>query len=49
MLIALFPTRYQGDPVWKQHLEAVLDPEGRHFHTDMSAMADYVQYSSSSA
>jgi hypothetical protein len=41
MLITLFPTRYQGDPMWKQHLEFVSDPEGPHFHAGMATMAEY--------
>jgi hypothetical protein len=45
MPIALFPTRYQGDPMWKQHLEAIFDPEGPHLHAGMVAMAEYTQYS----
>jgi hypothetical protein len=45
MLIALFPIRYQGNPVWQQHLEAVSEPEGPHFHAGMAAMAEYAQYS----
>jgi hypothetical protein len=45
MSIALFPTHYQGEPVWQQCLEVVSDPEGPHFHADMAAMAKYVQYS----
>jgi hypothetical protein len=45
MPIVLFPIRYRGDLVWQQCLEAVSDPEGPHFHTDMASMAEFVQYS----
>jgi hypothetical protein len=45
MPIALFPFRYQGDPVWQQHLEAVSDLEGPHFNKSMAAMAEYAQSS----
>jgi hypothetical protein len=41
MPITLFPTCYQGDPVWQQRLEAVSEPEGPHFHTSMAVMAEY--------
>jgi hypothetical protein len=44
MPIALFPIRNQEDPVWKQHLEAVSNPEGPHFHAGMAALAGYVQH-----
>jgi hypothetical protein len=43
MPIALFPIRNQEDPVWKQRLEAVSNPEGPHFHAGMAALAGYVQ------
>jgi hypothetical protein len=45
MPIALFLTRYQGDPVWQQRLEATSNPEGLLFHASMAAMAGYAQYS----
>jgi hypothetical protein len=45
MPIALFPTRYQRDPVWQQRLEAIFDPKCPHFHVGMVAMAEYAQYS----
>jgi hypothetical protein len=45
MPIALFPFRYQGDPMWQQCLEVVSDPEGPHFHIGMAAMVEYVQAS----
>jgi hypothetical protein len=38
MPIVLFPIRNQEDPVWKQHLEAVSNPEGPHFHAGMDAL-----------
>jgi hypothetical protein len=45
MPIAFFPIRNQGDPMWKQCLEAVFDLECPHFHTCMAAMVEYAQYS----
>jgi hypothetical protein len=44
MPIALFPICNQEDPVWKQRLEAVSNPEGPHFHTGMAALAGYAQH-----
>jgi hypothetical protein len=44
MSITLFPMRNQDDPVWKQRLEAVSNPEGTHFHTGMVALAGYTQH-----
>jgi hypothetical protein len=44
MPIALFPIRNQDDPVWKQRLEAVSNPEGPHFHAGMAALAGYAQH-----
>jgi hypothetical protein len=44
MPIALFPIRNQEDPVWKQHLEVVSNPEGPHFHAGMAALAGYAQH-----
>jgi hypothetical protein len=44
MPIALFPIRNQEDPVWKQCLEAVSNPEGPHFHAGMTALAGYTQH-----
>jgi hypothetical protein len=41
---ALFPICNQEDPVWKQCLEAVSNPEGPHFHAGMTALAGYVQH-----
>jgi hypothetical protein len=41
--ITLFPIRNQEDPVWKQRLEAVSNPEGPHFHAGMAALAGYAQ------
>jgi hypothetical protein len=43
MPIALFLIRKQEDPMWKQRLQAVTDPEGPHFHTGMAAMIEYAQ------
>jgi hypothetical protein len=44
MSIALFPVRYQGDPVWQQRLEAISDPKGPHFHAGLAATAEYARY-----
>jgi hypothetical protein len=44
MPIALFPIRNQADIVWKQHLEAMSNPEGPHFHSSMTALAEFVQH-----
>jgi hypothetical protein len=44
MLIALFLIRNEEDPVWKQRLEAVSNPEGPHFHAGMAALAGYAQH-----
>jgi hypothetical protein len=44
MPIALFPIHNQEDPVWKQRLEAVSNPEGPHFHAGMAALAGYAQH-----
>jgi hypothetical protein len=44
MPIALFPIHNQEDPVWKQCLEAMSNPEGPHFHTGMAALARYTQH-----
>jgi hypothetical protein len=45
MPITFFPVCYQGGPMWQQHLEAIFDPEGPHFHAGLAAMAEYAQYS----
>jgi hypothetical protein len=44
MSITLFPIRNQEDPVWKQRLEVVSNPEGPHFHAGMAALAGYMQH-----
>jgi hypothetical protein len=44
MPIVLFPIRNQEDPVWKQRLEAVSNPEGPHFHAGMAVLAGYAQH-----
>jgi hypothetical protein len=44
MPIALFSIRNQEDPVWKQRLEAVSNPEGPHFDAGMAALAGYTQH-----
>jgi hypothetical protein len=43
MPIILFLIRNQENPLWKQRLEAVSNPEGPHFHTGMVALAGYTQ------
>jgi hypothetical protein len=43
MPIVLFPICNQEDPVWKQCLEVVSNPEGPHFHAGMAALAGYAQ------
>jgi hypothetical protein len=44
MPIALFPICNQENPVWKQRLEAVPNPEGPHFHAGMAALVGYAQH-----
>jgi hypothetical protein len=44
MPIALFLIRNQEDPVWKQHLEAMSNPKGPHFHAGMAELAEYAQH-----
>jgi hypothetical protein len=44
MPIALFPIRNQEDPMWKQRLEAVSNPEGPHFHAGIAALVGYAQH-----
>jgi hypothetical protein len=42
--IALLPIQDQENPVWQQHLEAVSNLKGPHFHTGMTSLARYAQY-----
>jgi hypothetical protein len=44
MPIALFPIHNQEDPMWKQRLEAMSNPEGPHFHAGMVVLAGYAQH-----
>jgi hypothetical protein len=44
MPIALFLIHNQEDPVWKQCLEAMSNPEGPHFHAGMAVLAEYTQH-----
>jgi hypothetical protein len=44
MPITLIPIHNQEDPVWKQCLEVMSNPEGPHFHASMAALAEYAQY-----
>jgi hypothetical protein len=44
MPIALFLIREQEEPMWRQCLQDMTDPEGPHFHVGMAAMTKYVQY-----
>jgi hypothetical protein len=42
--IALLPIQDQENPVWQQHLEAMSNLKGPHFHTGMTSLARYAQY-----
>jgi hypothetical protein len=42
--IALLPIRDQENPIWQQHLEAVSNLNGPHFHVGMTSLARYAQY-----
>jgi hypothetical protein len=42
--IALLPIWNQENPIWQQHLEAVSDLKGPHFHAGMTSLARYIQY-----
>jgi hypothetical protein len=42
--ITLFLIHNQEDPMWKQCLEVVSNPEGPHFHAGMAALAGYAQH-----
>jgi hypothetical protein len=42
--IVLLLIQNQENPIWQQHLEAVSDLEGPHFHTGMILLARYTQY-----
>jgi hypothetical protein len=44
MPIALFLICNQEDPVWKQRLETVSNPEGPHFDAGMAALVGYAQH-----
>jgi hypothetical protein len=44
MQIMLFPIHEQEEPMWRQRLQDVTDPEDPHFHANMVAMTKYVQY-----
>jgi hypothetical protein len=44
MPIALFPIHEQEEPMWRQRLQDVTEPECPHFHAGMAAMTKYVQY-----
>jgi hypothetical protein len=39
--IALLPIQDQENPVWQQHLEAVSNLKGPHFHGGMTSLAKY--------
>jgi hypothetical protein len=41
---SLLPIWDQENPIWQQHLAAVSDLEGPHFHTGMTSLARYVQH-----
>jgi hypothetical protein len=42
--IVLLPIWNQKNLVWQQHLEAVFNLKGPHFHTRMTSLAKYMQY-----
>jgi hypothetical protein len=42
--ITLLPIRNEENPRWQQHLVAVSNLEGPHFHVGMTLMARYAQY-----
>jgi hypothetical protein len=44
MPIALFMIREQEEPMWRQCLQDVTNPESPHLHADMAAMTKYAQY-----
>jgi hypothetical protein len=44
MPIELFQNCNQEDPTWKQHLEAMSDSKGPHFHASMAVLAEYAQH-----
>jgi hypothetical protein len=44
LLITLLPIRNQVNSVWQQHLEAMSNLKGPHFHARMTALARYTQY-----
>jgi hypothetical protein len=44
MPIVLFLIREQEEPMWRQRLQNVTDPEGPHSHAGMAAMMKYVHY-----
>jgi hypothetical protein len=39
--IAMFLIREQEEPMWRQRLQDVTNPEGPHFHAGMAAMTKY--------
>jgi hypothetical protein len=43
MPITLFLIHKYEDPMWKQRLQAMTDPEGPHFHASMAGMTEYTQ------
>jgi hypothetical protein len=44
MPIALFPICNQEDPMWKQRLEVMSNPEGPHFYAGMAALVGYTYH-----
>jgi hypothetical protein len=44
MPIVLFLISEQEEPMWRQRLQDMTDPEGPHFHTGMTVMTKYAQY-----
>jgi hypothetical protein len=44
LTITLLPIRNLENPVWQQHLEALSNLKGTHFHVGMTSLARYMQY-----
>jgi hypothetical protein len=42
--ITLLPIQNQENPIWQQHLEAVSNLKGPHFHARMTSLARYTQH-----
>jgi hypothetical protein len=44
MPIVLFPIHEQEEPMWRQCLQDMTDPQGPHFHAGIAARTKYAQY-----